>query len=113
VQALHDWVVVHAGEPFPGVPLPPRLGDGPLLERWKSHSQHCRSCRGADRRLGWLEPLGWGLAVLAVITTAWWGPSVGGVLLSALAVGGAAVAVQSRRWRQALRVGRRLPPRNL
>jgi hypothetical protein len=112
VQALHDWVGAHGGDPFPGVPLPPRLGDGPLLERWESHSQHCRSCRTADSRLGWLEPLGWGLAGLAAIAAAWWGPSVGGALLLALALGGAAVAIQCRRWRRALRVGRRLPPRN-
>jgi phenylpropionate dioxygenase-like ring-hydroxylating dioxygenase large terminal subunit len=112
VQALHDWVKDLGGEPFPGVPLPPRLADGPLLERWESHGRHCRSCRTADRRLGWLEPLGWGLAGLAAIAAAWWGPSVGGALLLALAVGGAVVAVQCRRWRRALRVGRRLPPRN-
>jgi phenylpropionate dioxygenase-like ring-hydroxylating dioxygenase large terminal subunit len=112
VQALHDWVKDLGGEPFPGVPLPPRLADAPLLERWESHGRHCRSCRTADRRLGRLAPLGWGLAGLGAIAAAWWGPSPGGAWLLALAVGAAAVAVQSGRWRQALRVGRRLPPRN-
>jgi phenylpropionate dioxygenase-like ring-hydroxylating dioxygenase large terminal subunit len=46
VIALHEWVGAH-GEPFPGVPLPPRLGPEALMERLHSHTEHCRSCAGA------------------------------------------------------------------
>jgi phenylpropionate dioxygenase-like ring-hydroxylating dioxygenase large terminal subunit len=112
VQALHRWVVEQGGEPFPGVPLPPGLADGPLLERWESHSRHCRSCRGADRRLGWLQGLGWGAAALLAVLAAWAGATpAGGIQLLAAAVC-AAAALQAGRWRRLLRRGRRVPPRN-
>jgi hypothetical protein len=62
IQALHEWVVKEGGEPFPENHLPALLPDAPLLERWQSHSQHCRSCRQADQRLEFLQRVGWPLA---------------------------------------------------
>ncbi len=112
IQALHDWVVKEAGEPFPGSALPQPLSDAPLLERWTSHSQHCRSCRQADQRLEVVQRVGWPLAALAGLAAAWWGPTLpgGGLALAAVLV--SALAWQAGRWRTSLRHGQRTPPRN-
>ncbi|MEB3322452.1 MAG: cell death suppressor protein Lls1, partial [Synechococcaceae cyanobacterium] len=112
VLALHGWVVDHGGLPFPGQPLPGRLDDEALLERWESHGRHCRSCRGADRRLRGLAPGSWALAALAAVASAWWGPGVAGAAALLLAAGAAALALRCGRWREQLRRGQRIPPRN-
>ena len=89
VQALHDWVNRHAGEPFPGQPLPPRLGPSALMERYEAHTRHCRSCSGALASLGRLQ---WVCAItlLAALGLATLLPSLaaklGVLLLAALAV---------------------------
>jgi phenylpropionate dioxygenase-like ring-hydroxylating dioxygenase large terminal subunit len=49
VRLLHRWVREVGGEPFPGLPLPPRQLDEPLLERWNAHTRHCAACSGALR----------------------------------------------------------------
>jgi phenylpropionate dioxygenase-like ring-hydroxylating dioxygenase large terminal subunit len=112
VQALHDWVLEHGGVPFPGQPLPPRLGDGALLDRWQSHSRHCRSCRGADLQLRRIHGLTGGLAALALVMLAWSGATVAALpwLLTLVVLLGLRWKVGL--WRRALRVGERLPARN-
>jgi hypothetical protein len=112
VRALHEWVDRVEGGPFAQAPLPERLGDQPLLERFESHTRHCRSCRGADRRLALLRPVAMVVAGLALVAAAWWGPTPAGAAFLALALGAAAARLQARRWRQALRSGVPLPPRN-
>jgi hypothetical protein len=105
-------VVSHGGEPFPGEPLPPRLGDEELLDRWQSHSEACRSCRGADRNLALAERGGAVAAVLAAVGSAWTGPTLAGLSLlgGSLLAGG--LTLRARRWRRDLRSGARVPPRN-
>ena len=78
VRALHDWITSGAGQPFGEVPLPERLGETPLLERYESHTRHCRSCSGADRRLAQLQPLAAAVLLLALGAAAWWGGLSGG-----------------------------------
>ena len=112
IQALHGWVVIHGGEPFPEQRLPARRDDAPLLERWESHSRHCASCRGADRSLSRIQPLLWGLAAAALLAAAWSGVGGRGLGLTLVALALAAAALQTGRWRSGLRVGQRLPPRN-
>ena len=112
IQALHEWVVKEAGEPFPENHLPPRLPAAPLLERWESHSQHCRSCRQADKRLEFLQRVGWPLAATSALAAAWWGPTLPGGALAILAALLSGFTWQCGRWRQSLRHGRRTPPRN-
>jgi phenylpropionate dioxygenase-like ring-hydroxylating dioxygenase large terminal subunit len=112
VLALHEWVVAHGGLPFPGVPLPPPQSDEQLLERWRSHGRHCRSCRDAERRLKGLARLAWGVAAFAAIAAAWWGPGSGGIVGLGVAVLAAAGALLAQRWRSRLHRGERIPPRN-
>jgi phenylpropionate dioxygenase-like ring-hydroxylating dioxygenase large terminal subunit len=112
VQALHEWVVREGGEPFEGVTLPPLLPDAVLLERWTTHGQHCQSCRQADVRLRWAQIVAWSLAALSGVLAAWQGPDGRGLAILLLGVVSGAGAWQAGRWRRALHIGRRLPPRN-
>ena len=47
VAALHRWVNTHGGEPFAGQALPARQGMESLMDRYHSHTVHCRSCSTA------------------------------------------------------------------
>jgi len=112
VRALHDWVNRHGGEPFPGEPLPPRLGLAALMEREQAHTVHCRSCSGALRRLLLLRRVCELLVVVGLAAVAWQGPGP----LAAVALAGVAIAVVLRArllgWIQGLRQGSGRPPRN-
>jgi phenylpropionate dioxygenase-like ring-hydroxylating dioxygenase large terminal subunit len=112
VRALHDWVDRVGGGPFPQTPLPERLGVQPLLERYESHTRHCRSCSSVDRRLALLRPGALVATALALVAAAWWGPTPAGAAWLALALVAAGAWIQAGRWRQALRFGSPLPPRN-
>ena len=112
VKALHDWLNRYAGQPFPGQSLPARLDRRPLMDRYDSHTRHCRSCRGALKRLRWLL-LGCGLAVLGALgAAAWLGASAGAALCLALAALATALGLKARGWIGALHLGSGQPPRN-
>jgi phenylpropionate dioxygenase-like ring-hydroxylating dioxygenase large terminal subunit len=51
VAELRKWVNQFEADPFPGEPLPPRLEPEALLDRYHSHTQHCKSCSGALKNL--------------------------------------------------------------
>ena len=112
VRALHDWVERVGGGPFAQVPLPERLGVQPLLERFESHTRHCRSCSTVDRRLALLRPGAVAAAILALLAAAWFGPTPAGAASLALALVAGGAWLQAVRWRHALRFGSPLPPRN-
>jgi Flp pilus assembly protein TadB len=88
------------------------LSDGPLLDRWQSHSRHCRSCRGADQQLQRLQPLSAGLAALCLVLVAWSGLTVAAGIWGLALLLLVGLSWQCGRWRQQLRFGDRLPPRN-
>lgn len=112
VMALHQWVVEHGGVPFMGQGLPPRQQRLSLMERYHSHTEHCRACSGALRTIRRWRPglalLPW-LALMAVALR----PSLGAL---ALAVPVAVVAwlglQRLKRWEQLLHAGDGAPPRN-
>jgi phenylpropionate dioxygenase-like ring-hydroxylating dioxygenase large terminal subunit len=57
VSALSKWVNEYEADPFPGQSLPPLRTTATLMNRYDSHTQHCRSCRTAlqnIQRLKWL-----------------------------------------------------------
>ncbi len=112
VQALHQWVTSHAGEPFPAERLPQRLGRKRLLERYESHTRHCRSCSGALRALRRWRPLLPPVAWLALLAIAWFHtPSaLGAGLAVALAAG--AGFWKLGQWEHLLLAGSDQPPRN-
>lgn len=112
IRALHDWVNRYGGEPFPGQPLPPRQSRHALMERYEAHTQHCRSCSGADRALQRLRPLCIGLGLAALVAATWFGASLAGALALLLAVALGAATLRIQNWLQQLRYGNGLPPRN-
>jgi phenylpropionate dioxygenase-like ring-hydroxylating dioxygenase large terminal subunit len=112
VKALHDWVNRHGGEPFPGKPLPARLPRPALLDRYHSHTEHCRACSGALAAIRrWKTPLAqlpWlGLLLLILL------PRPLGIAIGlAVAALGIALGSQLRRWERQLLQGDGRPPRN-
>jgi len=112
VMALHQWVGDHAGEPFPGQPLPPRLDQVSLMERYHSHTAHCRACSGALAGIRqwrpWLALVPW----LALLLVAWWHTPWALGLSLPLALLGWLGERQLRRWETLLQQGDGVPPRN-
>jgi phenylpropionate dioxygenase-like ring-hydroxylating dioxygenase large terminal subunit len=62
VSQLRSWVNQYKVEPFPGETLPPPLPKEALLDRYRSHTEKCASCRNALKNL---QRLRVGVAVLA------------------------------------------------
>ena len=118
VRALHDWVRDHGGEPFPGRPLPPRQGLGPLMERYEAHTRHCLPCRTAHKRISaWrprLRALAVALPLLALGLAQLLEPKLG-LLIAGAAAGGLTLAAERKlgRWQRGLEQGSGIPPRNL
>ena len=112
VQALHTWILEHGGVPFPGQSLPTRQGDEPLLDRWQSHSRHCRSCRGADRQLKRWHGITSLLLLPVLVLLAWCGPSLMALVWAVVLLLLVGLRWQIGRWRRQLRLGERRPPRN-
>jgi phenylpropionate dioxygenase-like ring-hydroxylating dioxygenase large terminal subunit len=64
VAELRKWVNQFDADPFPGEPLPPRLEPSTLLDRYHSHTKHCKSCSGA---LANLKRVRFGVAVVGAV----------------------------------------------
>lgn len=112
VVALRRWINRFGGEPFPNAALPPLLDDTTLLERYESHTRHCRSCRTALSRIEWFQGnapllLG-GVTVLMVLVPGLAFKIGAGLVLVALLL----LLRQCKRWHLALHQGERHPPRN-
>ena len=112
VAALHRWINNNGGEPFAGQPLPDRQPTSALMDRYHSHTIHCRSC---SRALIWIrraQPIGWGLlwagAILIGINAGWGLISLGLILSGSGALG----LRQARRWERGLLAGDGQAPRN-
>ena len=112
VAALHRWLNANGGEPFAGQPLPPRQSTTALMDRYNSHTIHCRSCSSALKRIRaarpWAWALLWGSAVLVGIQqgSGWSSTGLVTAALSALALR------QLNRWEQGLTIGSGAAPRN-
>ncbi|MEO1003330.1 MAG: Rieske 2Fe-2S domain-containing protein [Cyanobacteria bacterium J06638_7] len=119
VRALHDWIVSHGGVPFPAQPLPPRQDGAALMDRWQTHSSHCRSCAAAHGRIRrWRPVLQAALVLLPLLLLAALalgslepGPAPLGVTLAA-ALALLALERQLARWQRGLERGSGEPPRN-
>lgn len=65
VTAYRKWIA-QFGDPFPGQPLPPVQTREHLLDRYHSHTKHCKSCREALKRIQTIRRGAGGLSVLLV-----------------------------------------------
>ena len=112
VAALHRWLNANGGEPFAGQSLPPRQSTTALMDRYNSHTIHCRSCSSALRRIRaarpWAWALLWGSTVLVGIQqgSGWSSTGLVTAALSALALR------QLNRWEHGLTIGSGEAPRN-
>ncbi|MGB1416600.1 MAG: Rieske 2Fe-2S domain-containing protein [Synechococcus sp.] len=112
VAALHRWLNNNGGEPFAGRPLPARQGTEALMDRYHSHTVHCRSCSQALDRIRRARPLAWGLLWGAAALVGFgqgdrW--SVVGLVCAAVA---ALTLRQLGRWELGLTQGDGRAPRN-
>jgi len=51
VTEFHRWLNQYQANPFPGEALPPSQSRTELLDRYHSHTVHCKSCSGALRNI--------------------------------------------------------------
>jgi len=113
VLALHQWINRYGGVPFPGQSLPPQETSlEQLLDRYDSHTRHCRSCSAALMQIRRFRRLGPALIVMALLVLALSSAAllqlglVVVVLLMVLGLRQAAI------WERGLTQGERHPPRN-
>ncbi len=109
VSALHRWLNQNGGEPFAGRPLPARQATEVLMDRYRSHTQNCRSCSQALERIRQIRPWLWGglwgsAAMVGSDSLSWTG--LGLAALTGLAL------IQTARWQQGLTTGNGQAPRN-
>lgn len=117
VLALHRWIDRYAGLPFGDQPLPPSLSDTQLLERYHSHTVHCRSCRAAWQRCRQgqtlaiaIAALSWTLAPIAAATQIL--PTIAVILIAGLGFSAAAIALLLQRLQHRFEQGPRAVRRN-
>ena len=112
VAALHRWLNHNGGEPFAGQPLPSRQPTTALMDRYVSHTIHCRSCSTALLWIRRAQPVCWGLLWLGAILigiNGGWGLISIGLIVSAAGVLGLR---QTKRWERGLLAGDGQAPRN-
>ena len=112
VQTLHDWVLQYGGVPFPNQSLPERLDRKRLMDRYHSHTEHCRACSGALAGIRRWRPLVLALPWLALALLAMRPTAAVLAVALLLAVAGAALGRQLARWERQLHQGDGLAPRN-
>ncbi|TVQ08098.1 MAG: cell death suppressor protein Lls1 [Leptolyngbya sp. DLM2.Bin27] len=118
VLAFRNWVSNFEADPFPGQSLGPALSQAELLDRYQSHTQHCRSCSTALRRIQTLRrgllgvsAVGWSLVPVGLANG--YVSGLAAVMLSVLPLGTAAAWAGLGRLEQRFYQGRAVPPRNL
>jgi phenylpropionate dioxygenase-like ring-hydroxylating dioxygenase large terminal subunit len=115
VFEYRQWLTQFGADPFPGQALPPKLPSKVLLDRYESHTKHCRSCHGALARIRSIK-IGCAIGAFALIATGpIWGAGLGFgtvALLCALSLALAGAALGLSQLERRFYEGRVLPPRN-
>ena len=118
VFELRQWVETYQADPFPGQTLPPALPDEVLLDRYHSHTKHCKSCRVALSRIQAIRTT---CAIAAIALWAsfpvLWAAGINLPLWGAIALSGTVLGLGTAWWRLGRLVrqfyeGRTVPPRN-
>lgn len=119
VSELRQWVNQYNANPFPRETLPPALSTAQLLDRDRSHTSKCASCRAA---LANIQRLRLGMGIIAAVTTIINPPLAlllgenavtGSFLLTGLALILGAVWLWLGRLEKQFYQGREVPLRNL
>ena len=112
VSALHRWLQGHGGEPFVGQPLPVRQERTALMDRYNSHTRHCRSCSRALHWIRRMRPIAWGL-LWAGASLCGLGQGGGFTMLGLVLSAAAGLALrQISQWEKGLSAGDGIAPRN-
>ena len=112
VSALHRWLKGHGGEPFVGQPLPVRQERTALMDRYNSHTRHCRSCSRALHWIRRMRPIAWGL-LWAGASLCGLGQGGGFTMLGLVLSAAAGLALrQISQWEKGLLAGDGIAPRN-
>ena len=121
VIAFRKWISEFAADPFPGQPLPPELSTEALLDRYHSHTKHCKSCRSALRRLQQIRTgtlvisaIAWSLIPLVVALSGSFPglPVLAGALLTGIPLTAGALWLWLGKLEQKFYKGEAIPPRN-
>jgi phenylpropionate dioxygenase-like ring-hydroxylating dioxygenase large terminal subunit len=118
VVKFREWINTYHVDPFPGQSLPPRLNTEQLMDRYHSHTQHCRSCRTALGIIEKLQTLSLAIAIICLsslpLLTVSIAPNIslaiGLTLLTAIAWG---TWAGLGKFKQSFYQGNPIPPRNL
>ncbi|NET08789.1 MAG: Rieske 2Fe-2S domain-containing protein, partial [Symploca sp. SIO2B6] len=119
VVALRKWVSDFSADPFANVPLGPEQSKEALLDRYHSHTKHCRSCRQALKQIQTIRMgaaifsgIIWSLVPLAIAFSGSMTAVLGG-LFTGLSLLGGAVWLGLGNLERKFYEGRAVPPRNI
>jgi phenylpropionate dioxygenase-like ring-hydroxylating dioxygenase large terminal subunit len=90
VTEFHRWLNQYRADPFPGEPLPPSRTKEELLDRYHSHTVHCKSCRVALRNI---QRIRLGLLIFAAVSFVVFSFLISAQLSSQLNYGLVAIAI--------------------
>lgn len=119
VLAFRNWVNEYDADPFPGESFPPLRSREELLDRYHSHTIHCRSCSTALRRIQKLREIAAILAAIAWITAPLLTVIASENTVPTVAISTGITLVLSALWwglgklERRFYEGRDIPPRNL
>ncbi len=119
VIAFRKWVSDFNADPFPGRSLPPEWSTEALMDRYRSHTQHCGSCRPALQRIQQIRKgaligsaIAWSMIPLAIVRSDIFSLGVASLLTAIPLLSGALwlwLGNLERKFYQ----GNPIPPRNL
>ena len=119
VTAFRKWVSEFQADPFPGQSFSPEWSKADLLDRYKSHTQHCSSCRSALQRIQQIRrgalvvsAIAWSLIALILALLGSLTGLVGGLLTGIPLIAGA-LWLWLGNIEQQFYKGQEIPPRNL
>jgi phenylpropionate dioxygenase-like ring-hydroxylating dioxygenase large terminal subunit len=109
VFEFRQWISRYKAEPFPGQALPPRQSRSQLLDRHRSHTENCASCRGALKRIRQIRS---GILAALVLLLAVAQILVSPVITVAMAITLLGLWWGLGKWERKLLVGDPIPARN-
>lgn len=118
VLEFRRWIDTYSADPFPGESLPPAWSQSELLDRYRSHTRHCGSCRPALQRIqkiqrGALVVGAIALALFPLLVALGAPLLIAGITCSVIPILSGALWLWLHRLEKQFYQGRAVPPRNL